>query len=230
MNILSVIMPAYNEEKSIAKSIQEVQTNVLNKIRDSELIIINDGSIDKTGLIVEETARLDARIRIINQQNSGHGKALMRGMDISDAIYLFLIDADGQIPLNGFYEAWKELKCDATFGIRTKRQDSPIRLVITLFLRLLILICFGVWIYDANIPYKLIRRHLWLDARKKIPEDSLFPSILLAIYIVKSGFRVKTRPVEHLERTSGISMFEGWKILRYCKSAIKELLTFRKSL
>jgi teichuronic acid biosynthesis glycosyltransferase TuaG len=88
---ISVIMPAYNAEKFISQSIESVlnQTFV-----EWELIIVDDGSTDKTSEIVKKYARTDKRIKLFYQENGKQGKARNLAISKSDGKYLAFLDAD----------------------------------------------------------------------------------------------------------------------------------------
>src|SRR6266849_3164323 len=97
---LSVVMPAYNEEGAIEAAVMEVRQHVFGEIQASELVVVNDGSRDRTGEILDHLAMEDGRIKVIHQPNGGHGRALRTGLDAASGKYLFLIDSDRQIPLD----------------------------------------------------------------------------------------------------------------------------------
>ena len=97
MPYLSVIIPLYNKEKQIQRTID----SVLNQeFSDFELIIVNDGSTDRSIQIVENIR--DNRIRIINQPNSGVSAARNRGMNEAQGKYVFLLDADDRLLQGAF--------------------------------------------------------------------------------------------------------------------------------
>ena len=77
---LSVIMPVYNEEGAIVQAIEEVQRHVLDHVPSSELVVIDDGSRDRTGALLDDAASRDTRIDVIHQPNGGHGAALLSGL------------------------------------------------------------------------------------------------------------------------------------------------------
>src|SRR5258708_7336605 len=88
---LSVIMPAYNEEGAIESAVNEVQQFVLSVVPESELIVINDGSRDQTGAILDQIAQADERVVAVHQKNGGHGKALRTGLEKARGDYVLLI-------------------------------------------------------------------------------------------------------------------------------------------
>lgn len=90
-------MPVYNKEDAIVLAIDEVRRDVLDHITGAELVVVNDGSRDRTGPLLDQTAAADARVRVIHQQNRGHGGALIAGIEAARGEQLFLIDSDRQI-------------------------------------------------------------------------------------------------------------------------------------
>src|SRR5262245_26499012 len=115
---LSVIMPVYNEQDAIVSAVEEVQRQVLDHVGGSELVVVDDGSRDRTGALLDEAAAKDARVRVIHQPNGGHGAAVLTGLKASHGEYVFLIDSDRQIPLDEFASAWHHVVngSDAVFG------------------------------------------------------------------------------------------------------------------
>lgn len=94
MNVeISVLMSAYNAELTIARAIESILNQSFSKF---ELILINDGSTDRTGEIAQQYASRDARIRLIHQENTGLTRALNRGLAISTAQYIARQDADDE--------------------------------------------------------------------------------------------------------------------------------------
>lgn len=90
-DLISVIMPAYNVEKYIAKSIESVLSQTYENL---ELIIINDGSSDGTENIILHYKKMDSRIQYIKQENQGVSVARNNGIDIANGIYISFLDAD----------------------------------------------------------------------------------------------------------------------------------------
>ncbi len=228
---LSVIMPAYNEEGCIAEAVAEVRREVLDRVPGAELVVVNDGSKDRTGVILDQIAAADSCIRVVHQPNGGHGRALRTGLDAARGEYLFLIDSDRQIPLSAFEGLWEEAKRgDGAFGMRINRNDPALRLALTRVIRHSLVLLFGAKIHDANIPFKVIRREVWEKARPLIPQDTLAPSLFLAVFAVRTGCAIAFREVPHRERETGVVSIRRWKLFKFCARALAQLVAFNRRL
>jgi cellulose synthase/poly-beta-1,6-N-acetylglucosamine synthase-like glycosyltransferase len=91
---IDAIVPAYNEEVCIIGSVR----NLLDNPYINNVIVVNDGSTDRTRTILDLLAVVHSRLIVIHQPNTGKGGALMAGVRRSDAAYVFLTDADTLLP------------------------------------------------------------------------------------------------------------------------------------
>ncbi|HYB96025.1 MAG TPA: glycosyltransferase family 2 protein [Vicinamibacterales bacterium] len=227
---LSVIMPVYNEEDAILPAIEDVRVNVLNVVADAELVVVNDGSRDRTGALVNEAAAQDARVRVIHKPNGGHGSALLAGLDAAEGEYIFLVDSDRQIPLDDFRVAWSHVVegQDAVFGVRRRRHDPALRLYLSALIRYSVNVLFRVQLYDPNVPYKLFRRAIWNEARECVPDGTLAPSLFLAIVAKSRGYNIVEVDVTHRERNTGEMSLRRLKLLKFCAQGMTQMLALRR--
>jgi len=93
---LSVVIPAFNEEKGIGRTVAEVHESLSNLSLDFEIIVVDDGSTDGTRVAAEKSG---AKV-ISNDGNRGYGWALKRGITAGTSTYVAIIDADGTYPAN----------------------------------------------------------------------------------------------------------------------------------
>src|SRR5688572_24463025 len=107
---LSVVMPVYNEEDAIGAAVDDVKQHVLGVVPGSELVVVNDGSRDRTGALLDAMVAQDPRIRVMHQSNAGHGGAVIAGIQAARGDSIFLIDSDRQIPLDEFGAAWAAMQ------------------------------------------------------------------------------------------------------------------------
>lgn len=119
---VSVIVPVYKVEKYLARCLDSLINQTL---KDIEIICVNDGSPDNSAQILDDYAKKDSRIVIINQQNGGLSSARNAGMKIVKGEYTAFVDSDDWVDLDFFenlYNAAKENDCDIAVGgiIRTK--------------------------------------------------------------------------------------------------------------
>jgi glycosyltransferase involved in cell wall biosynthesis len=229
---LSVVMPVYNEEEAIALAVDDVQRHVLAYIPGSELVVVNDGSRDRTGELLDGIAARDARVRVIHQRNAGHGGAVMAALAAARGEYVFMIDSDRQIPLDDFQRAWREIVAgrDAVFGVRRRRYDPALRLYLTTLVRTAIRWLFGVRLADANVPYKLLRKSVWDEARPLVPDGTLAPSLFLAIIARVRGHDIVEMDVIHKERDTGEVSIRRLKLLKFCARGLSQMLELRRRL
>lgn len=88
---ISIIVPVYNVQKYLDKCIQSIINQTYKNI---EIILVNDGSTDNSGIICEKYADIDSRIIYINKQNSGLSSARNAGLDVCSGDYIGFVDSD----------------------------------------------------------------------------------------------------------------------------------------
>ncbi len=104
---ISVIVPVYNTEEYLKKSIESVLSQTFDNF---ELILINDGSTDKTGEICDQFAMKDDRVKVIHKENGGGSSARKAGIDAAIGKYIMFMDADDAFVQNAFEKAHQTIK------------------------------------------------------------------------------------------------------------------------
>ena len=94
-------------------------------------------------------------------------------------------------------------------------------------MRIVLRVLFGKAPRDPNIPFKIVKRADWRRAAPAIGADNPLPSVLLALYLTKSGARIVQYPITHRAREGSVSELRGWKLFRFCLLAGRTLLAFR---
>ncbi|MDE6252658.1 MAG: glycosyltransferase family 2 protein [Lachnospiraceae bacterium] len=92
--LISIIMPVYNAEKYLPNTIESLLNQTYHNL---ELILVDDGSTDKSGRICDEYANKDKRVTVIHKENSGVSSARNAGMNIMQGEYLYFIDSDDEL-------------------------------------------------------------------------------------------------------------------------------------
>lgn len=232
--LLSIVMPAYNEADCIEKVVDN-WTDFLKKkfpTDETRLIVINDGSKDETGEILDKLKQHNPHLLVINQKNGGHGNAVVNGYKKAvelDSQYIFQTDSDDQFVTDDFDKLWSKRK-ESKFilGYRQIRHDASVRLFITKVLRGTISTVYGTYILDSNIPFRLIEGVFLRNLLQQLPDPEPFaPNIFLAVMAKKSGQSLFDIPITHKDRETGTVSIVKWNLWKVCIRSFKELLRFR---
>jgi len=235
--LLSIVMPAYNEEEVIEAVVRQ-WTDMLARqfpTDTTRLIVVNDGSRDQTGAILDSIKEKYPRLMVVHQPNGGHGNAVANGYRQAvalDSEYVFQTDSDDQFITDDFQKLWaRRNESPFILGYREERYDAPARLVITRILRLSIAAIYGTYIKDSNIPFRLIRGSFLRRLLAQLPTPTPFaPNIFLAVMAKKAGYDTFDIPITHKERLTGTVSILKWKLLKVCIQSFKELAQFRLEL
>ncbi|GAM10534.1 undecaprenyl-phosphate 4-deoxy-4-formamido-L-arabinose transferase [Geobacter sp. OR-1] len=159
---LSVVIPAYNEEGSIAEAVARVVAAISGEVAEYELIVVDDGSRDATAAIVSELSAANPNIRLIAlNTNQGKGAALRSGFRAATMEYIIFTDADLQIPLTDIPRFIANAgQYGMVVGYRQKRDDSLSRRIFSKGYAFLIRILLGIRLKDVNCPLKLFKATL----------------------------------------------------------------------
>ncbi len=227
---LSVVMPCYNEEGCIEEVVRDWISEIGSKIPEHELIVVNDGSRDASGEILDRLAEQLPQLRVHHQKNAGHGPALRAGLEAARGEWIFHVDSDNQFRSADFWTLWDARDTYRYMtGIRVQRHDPLHRLVITRILRVLMFLFFGVWVRDSNVPYKLVGRPELDMLLELVPRDVFAPSIFLTVAAAKL-VPFKEFQVTHLPRETGTISIVRLGLLKACFRCVGELASFRSAL
>jgi glycosyltransferase involved in cell wall biosynthesis len=203
---LSVVLPAFNEEASIERVVRDCVAYLDRKGLDYELLVVNDGSRDRTGEILNRLATELPRLRPQHHpQNRGYGVALRTGFDAAAKRFVFYMDGDGQFDIKEL-DVILPLATDddnIVTGYRIERRDPFMRrLNAKLFGGWLVRILLNVRVRDLNCAFKLIPKKVL----KAITLESTGALINAELYgrAVRQGFGIKEVGVHHYPRTAGV--------------------------
>jgi glycosyltransferase involved in cell wall biosynthesis len=234
---LAVVIPVYNESEVIEEVIRswgDLLRGYLPADTNFRITVINDGSKDKTGEILDGLRTKLPYLQVVHQKNGGHGNAVLNGYRkaLEDKPeWVFQVDSDNQFSPTDFPKLW-ERRNESRFilGYRQKRYDEANRLLITRIVRMVNLTLFGVYIVDSNIPYRLIKGDYLPHLIASLPKDPFAPNIFLAVLAKLDGNDLMSIPVTHKERETGQVSIIKWKLLKVCMRTVKELTNFSLSL
>jgi glycosyltransferase involved in cell wall biosynthesis len=204
---LSVFLPAYNEE-GIIRKVALYTKEILEKTADNwELILINDGSSDKTGEIIENLGQEDNRIKVINHEtNRGYGAALKEGVYSSKYEWICFTDSDGQFDfaeVANFLAKQKETNADLVIGYYKNRQVTKLTILSSKIWELAVFLLFGLKVQDIDCGFKLISKKVIDTIPHLESERGAFISSELLIKAKNGGFKIEQIPVTHYPRSTG---------------------------
>lgn len=200
---LSVVLPAYNEEAVIGATVSAVVDFVSTLTDDYEVIVVNDGSRDRTREIVEEIARQNPAVRCVShERNRGYGAALGTGFAAANREFVFLTDGDKQFDIRelALFLPLME-QADLAIGYREPRRDPLIRRLNGRGWNALVNLLFGYTARDVDGAFKLFRRQV-LDRVHVRATGATFSAEFL-IKARRLGYRVVEHRASHYPRPAG---------------------------
>lgn len=213
MNKLSIIIPCYNEGKTMNKVLKKVKEAKLPQDWEREIIIVDDGSEDNTKKILRELKDGDIKL-IFKEKNEGKGAALKKGFEVVSGDYILIQDADLEYNPNDYIKLFQPIikgKSDIVFGLRTlKRNDVPfsrLHFYGGLFICKIFNLLFGTKLADITTCYKLFPRNLISKLIYLPSNDFVFDAVELTYCLIMNGKIVEV-PIDYRPR----SRKEGKKI------------------
>jgi glycosyltransferase involved in cell wall biosynthesis len=219
---ISVFFPCYNEQENVLRVVGRAREVLEGMGADYEIIVVDDGSKDRTGQIADELAKRDNRIKVIHHSpNRGYGAAVQSGFCAARKEFVFFTDGDGQFDI-GEMPALLPLmeKNDIVCGYRLNRNDPVIRKINGWLWTKLVCLLFGMRIRDIDCAFKLFRREVF-DHIKMSSSGALISAEILA-RATRSGYRIAQAGVHHYPRTAGKQTGAN---LRVILRAFKELFS-----
>ena len=198
-----MVLPAHNEEANIGVVVKEALAVLPRHANQFEIIVVDDGSRDRTAEIVRSLAGVDPRVRLVqHNRNQGYGGALRSGFRASRGDYVMFMDADRQfdiadlrllVPFASEY--------DIVAGFRLERRDPLHRRIFAETFNVTVRLLFGVHLRDIDCAFKLFRG----DLIRSLP---LFaPGALINTEIQakarRHGARLQQVGVHHYPRVAG---------------------------
>ncbi len=225
---LFIVIPAYNEEANIKQVVNDWYPLVEKFGTDSRLVVIDDGSRDDTYKILKDMAKTMPKLTALTKENGGHGATVLYGYKYAleqGADYVFQTDSDGQTLPSEFEPFWiaKE-KYDVTIGYRNKRRAGFSRIFVTKILRLVVHICFHVYVLDANTPYRLMSASTLRENIKFIPDDFFLTNVALSAIYKKRRQKVHFIPISFRPRQGGTNSINIFKIIKVGLSSFRSFI------
>jgi len=219
---ISVFLPSHNEEPNVERVVRGFLAELPRVADDYEVIVVNDGSTDKTGTIADRLASENSRVRVVHhEKNRGYGGAVISGIRAARQPYVVLADGDGQFdPKEVESLAAYVPEYDVVVGKRIRRADHLMRRINGKAWTMLVRIVLGIEISDIDCGFKLFKRE-FLDGMELRAHGAMISTELMA-RVVGRGAKIKEVGVHHLPRLAGEQSGANVKVIA---RAFKELFT-----
>ena len=202
-------MPIFNEEGSLWTVLEEWSSELDSSGIDYGLLLMDDGSADRTPDLLQEWLKVHAsgRIEVITRANRGHGQTCLEGYRLAcsqGVPWVFQIDSDGQCDPSFFPYVWEQRRGhEAVYGHRARRCDGWKRVLASSLVRKVVKMSTGADCTDANVPYRLIATAKLMPLVETIPSDFDLANIALAVQIKRAGWHEAFVPIVFRPRAGG---------------------------
>lgn len=207
--LLSVVIPFYNEEENVETVCREVHEVLSEELTEPwELVMVNDGSRDKTPVLMEELATEFAHFRAIHLiPNSGQSAALEAGFRAAKGTIIGTLDGDGQndpadLPL--LMDQLRRRRVDMMCGIRARRADNFVRRISSRLANRTRAAVLKDNITDVGCSMRVFKRAIIRNVGFFRNAHRFFPAL-----VIMRGYKVAEMPVNHRPRHKGTSKYGG---------------------
>jgi len=206
---LSVFFPAYNDAPALPELLRKTFAVLETHVADYEVIVVNDGSRDRTGEVLEDLRRANAPyLRVVtHEENRGYGGALRSGFAAAQKDFVFYTDGDGQYDVGELPKliALVRPPTGLVNGYKLERQDPQHRIWIGSTYNFCARLLFRIRIRDIDCDYRLIRRALLDQIHLTSTSGTICVELVRKLEL--SGCEVKEVGVHHYPRLYGRSQF-----------------------
>lgn len=236
---ISVIVPVYNVEQYLSRCIDSVLAQTFT---DFELLLIDDGSKDNSGIICDEYAGKDKRIRVFHKENGGVSSARNLGLDVACCEWITFIDSDDYVEDNFLEELFQSTNSDlkiggyTTFGEKASKENYKTSVINKDKIGICLSKCLNDYIF--RVPWaKLFRlsiinnSRLRFDSRMKIGEDTIFVQQYLCFckslsFINTTSYNYFSQNVQKKYQLSKSDLFYSLEIIQNAYNRLTEQLSF----
>jgi len=205
---LSACFPAYNDEHTIEDIVRTVSREIQKVTDDFEVIVVNDGSRDGTGAVLDWLGRQLPFLRVVHhRRNLGYGAALISAFNHAGKDLIFYTDGDGQYDVREIHNLLTQLRPDVDLvnGYKVKRSDPWYRILIGEIYRRTMRRVFNLSIRDVDCDFRLFRRAILRNV--SLESKSGVICVEMAKKFELAGVRMAEVPVSHYPRLHGASEF-----------------------
>ncbi|MBM2824867.1 MAG: glycosyl transferase, family 2 [Dehalococcoidales bacterium] len=220
---LSIVIPFYNEENNIRRVVDGLVDSFEQASIDYELVLVNNGSIDKSPQILEELSKQSPhRIKVVHVGvNQGYGWGIISGLKQVSGEFVGYMAGDGQIAPSAVVNVFDRISKEGYDLVKVRRvvrNDGTIRKILSVSYNLLVKVIFNVDTMDVNGTPKIFKREL-LEVFSPVSKDWFIDTEIMvkAKYL---GLKVGEVPVEFLPRKEGKSHVRSTTIWEFARNVL----------
>lgn len=233
-NSLYIVMPAYNEEKTIEYVIQDWYPLLELANKDSKIIIADNNSKDCTYDILKRLQEKYPKLVVIKNEIKGHGPTIIKLYKYSiekGVDFIFQTDSDGQTNPIEFENFWKQRNdYDVILGNRVIRGDGKSRKFIEKTLCFILHAIFGVKLKDANSPYRLMNSKIVAKYINNFDDDYNLPNVMLTTYFKYYNEKMKYEEISFKPRQGGKNSINIKDIIKIGWKSLSDFRRFKKQM
>jgi glycosyltransferase involved in cell wall biosynthesis len=202
---IGIFFPAFNEEENIGPLLDEAVRDLAVMAERFEIVVVDDGSTDRTAEIVREYAVRHPQVRLVSHPaNLGYGHALRTGLDQTRGDAVALVDGDRQFRIADLATLVERLgDADVVAGYRIVRADPRSRLLIARVYKTVLNALFQVGVRDPDCGFKVFSRKVVDTIAPQLVSRSAFISPEMVIRSKLAGFTIVEVGVPHYPRVAG---------------------------
>lgn len=208
IHTLTILFPAYNDAGTIASLVVSARRTARGLTDDYEIVVVDDGSRDGTGAILDELRILVPELRVVrHEENRGYGAALRSGFSAATKEIVFYTDGDAQFDPRELSRLYQALAPDVDYvsGYRRRRADPLLRVLVGNPYHRFVRAAFGLKLRDIDCDFRLFRRTLLQSVELEETDGSMCIELLKKLE--DCGRRFREVPVRHYPRVYGRSQY-----------------------
>jgi len=230
---LTVAFPAYNEEATIGKTLIDAVRDLgaLGLSSETEILVIDNASRDRTAAIVDEFARAHPSVRCLRHpSNLGYAGSNLTAFREAKGDVVVVADGDGQVSLLDLplFLAQIEAGRKIVYGWRRVRHDPAVRIAVSFGLNILSRLMLGWPWHDINCGYRAVTRDVAREVRTARPVNYFGPELWAVARL--RGWTVGEVEIRHFAREGGEGLHSAFRLPRAMMTAFGYLLDLRRSL
>ncbi|MBU0979215.1 MAG: glycosyltransferase family 2 protein [Nanoarchaeota archaeon] len=214
--MLSIIIPVYNEEKTLQELLEKVYS--LEFSGDRELVVVDDGSTDGSKKIAQKFTEGKKDVKLVSKKNGGKGTAIRAGLENASGEIITIQDADLEYNPEDLVKMYQALiqhgKGTAIYGSRFRRKHNyqwaiPVHYVGNRMLSLFTSILFGSSLTDMETCYKMFYKESLEGVKLKAKHFEIEPELTAAL--LKRGVKIIEVPISYKPRSANQGKKISWK-------------------